>query len=154
MSSIVEHMNYEQMQRMQSSARMYQERFDDALSPWDRRAPAPTLGQSVNDYRRETLVQMKKLLPPNHKLRIPVRDLRSDALNVIEPQICRAVRAEAHNPATVPPGEFRKVIKVDDNGMKMVEWIGQRSFVDQFTRPGRRVVSFMHRYNTSGVAVR
>ena len=59
-----------------------------------------------------------------------------------------------HNPANVPPGEYRRVVKIDQNGMKQVDFIGQRHFVHEFTRPGRRVVSFMHRYNTSGVAFR
>jgi hypothetical protein len=35
-----------------------------------------------------------------------------------------------------------------------VKWIGQESFVKEFTRPGRRVTSFMHRYDASGRPLR
>ena len=41
-----------------------------------------------------------------------------------------------------PGGQFRKVIEIDQGGTKITKWIGQRSFVDEFTRPGRRVTSF------------
>jgi hypothetical protein len=34
--------------------------------------------------------------------------------------------------------EMRRVEEVDGNGMKIVKWIGQRSFVHDFTIPGRR----------------
>jgi hypothetical protein len=140
--SVVEHMSYDQLQRMQSSARIFQERYQQAVDPWDRQIKGPMLGQSVDDYRKETLVQMKKLLPPDHKLRIPVRDLRSDALNVIEPQICKAVHAQAYDPSTVPRGEYRRVVEINQGGTKIVKWIGQESFVKEFTRPGRQVTSF------------
>ena len=79
----------------------------------------------------------------NHELRqVQYRRLDDTTLDVFEPQLYRAIRAEAHNPSTVPPGEYRRVVKQDSNGMKMVEWIGQVSFIKDFTRPGRRVTSF------------
>jgi hypothetical protein len=152
--SIVDHMTRDQLLQMQSSARLFQARYDSALEPWDQRAPAPVLGETVDDYRRGTLVKMKKLLPENHKLRIPVRKMPNDVLDVFDPQICKAVRDAAYRPDSVPRGELRRVVKVDGNGSKMVEWVGQESFVKQMGRPGRKVVSFMHRYNTSGVAFR
>ena len=136
-------MTREQLAEVQASARMFQERYDNALSPWDRRAPAPTLGQTVDDYRRETLVKMKKLLPENHKLRIPVRRLDDDTLNILDPQICRAVRDEAYNPNTVPPGELRRVVEKDGNGATMVRFVGPQCFVREMGRPGRRVLSFL-----------
>ena len=141
--SIVDHMNRDQLMQVQSAARMFQERYDSALSPWDRRAPSPTLGQTVEDYRKETLVKMKKLLPDNHKLRISIRKLDADTLNILDPQICRAVRDEAYNPNTVPPGELRRVVETDGNGATMIKWIGQQSFVREMGRPGRRVLSFL-----------
>jgi hypothetical protein len=139
--SIVDHMTRDDLLRMQQSARLYQERYQRAVDPWDQQIKGPILGQSVDDYRRDTLVKLKKLLPENHELRIPVRTLRNDALDILEPQILQAVRAEAHNPSTVPPGEFRRVVRVDSNGMKIVEWIGPQSFVKDMGRPGRRIKS-------------
>jgi hypothetical protein len=136
-------MTREQLMQMQASARVYQERFDSALSPWDQRAPAPTLGQDIDNYRRETLVKIKRLLPDDHELRnIQIRKMANDVLNVFEPQILEAAKAEAYNASSVPPGEMRRVVEVDSNGLKIVKYIGQQSFVKDMGRPGRRVVSF------------
>ena len=133
----------DQQKYQQSSARLYQEKFDRALEPWGRRAPGPVLGESVDHYRRETLVQMKRLLPDTHELRnIQVRRMPDDALTVFEPQLVSAVRAEAFNPNTVAPGEFRQVVDVDGNGMRSHVFIGPEHFTKQMTRPGRRVLSF------------
>ncbi len=136
-------MTRNQLMQMQASGRVYQERADNALQPWDIRAPHPVLGEDIAKYRRDLAVKLKKQLPEGHKLRqVQYRRLDDTTLDVFEPQLYHAVRAEAHNPSTVPPGEFRRVVKIDSNGMKMVEWIGQVSFIKEFTRPGRRVTSF------------
>jgi hypothetical protein len=136
-------MTRDQLLQMQASGRVYQERADNALAPWDIRAPAPVLGEDIGKYRRDLAVKLKRQLPENHKLRkIQYRRLDDAILTAFEPQLYQAVQAEAHNPSSVPPGEFRRVVKVDGNGSRMVEWIGQESFVKEFTRPGRRVTSF------------
>jgi hypothetical protein len=141
--SIIDHMSREQLMQMQASARIYQERADNALSSWDIRAPAPTLGEDPDKYRRDLAVKLKKQLPEAHELRqVQYRRLDDTSLSVFEPQLYRAVHDEARNPNTVPRGEFRRVVNLDANGMKSVEFIGPESFVKQFTRPGRRVTSF------------
>jgi hypothetical protein len=147
-------MNREQLLQMQASGRLYQERYDNALAPWDQRAPAPVLGQSIDDYRRDTLVKIKKLLPRGHELRkVKIYELRNDALDVLEPQLLKACRSEAYSADSVPPGELRRVVEIDQGGTKMVRWIGQQSFVKEIGRAGRRVVSFMHKYDASGRAL-
>jgi hypothetical protein len=71
---------------------------------------------------------MKRLLPDDHSLRhIQVRRMPADALEVFDPQLCQACRAEAYNPNTVPPGEFRIVPEVDGNGLKMNTFIGPKA---------------------------
>jgi hypothetical protein len=141
--SIVDNMTREELMRVQASARVYQERADNALQPWDQRAPAPVLGEDPDKYRRDLAVKLKKQLPDAHELRqVQYRALNDTALSAFEPQLYRAVHDEARNPNTVPPGEFRRVVNIDTNGMKIVEFIGQESFVKAFTRPGRRVTSF------------
>jgi hypothetical protein len=153
--SLVDQMTRDQLMQMQNSARIYQERADNALQPWDIRAPHPVLGEDIAKYRRDLAVKLKKQLPEAHELRqVQYRALNDSALSALEPQLYRAVHAEAHNPSTVPPGQFRRVVEVDQGGTKITKFIGQQSFVKDFTREGRRVVSFMHRYNTSGVAFR
>jgi hypothetical protein len=89
-------MTREQLLQMQASGRVYQERYDDALSPWDQRAPAPVLGQDIDTYRRDTLVKIKRLLPDNHQLRrVQIRRCPNDVLDVFEPQLLQACRTEA-----------------------------------------------------------
>jgi hypothetical protein len=139
-----------------NAARRFQEYYDRTLSKVGTSAPAPKLGQSVNDYRRETMRQLKRVfLPQNHDLyRVQYRDLRADALDAIEPQLLKTVEVEAVNPANFAPGELRLVPKIDQQtGLKTNNWYGQESFVrlPNFGcetqalggyRPGRRVVSF------------
>src|SRR5215813_11417425 len=100
------------------AARRYQEYFDSALRKVGMRAPQPTLGETVNDYRRKVLVQAKKtFLPRTHELRqFSLDDVRPDALKVIEPQILDACVVEASNPANVPASELRKI-----NGLTNLE---------------------------------
>jgi hypothetical protein len=145
----MDHMSRDQLLQAQASARVYQERADNALQLWNIRAPAPVLGQDVHEYRRDLAVKLKKQLPEDHKLRkVQYRGLDDDILSNFEPQLYAAVRAEAHSPATVPPGEMRKIEKVNQGGTKFVEYIGalrednpslgQRSFIEDFKGPAFR----------------
>jgi hypothetical protein len=149
---------YDQIMRMQAAARVYQQRYDDALQPWDLRAPAPVLGEDIAEYRAKLAILAKHQLPPDHQLRkVQYRRLDSAIFDNFEPQLLRACRQEAYNPASVPPGEFRKVVEIASDGMKIVKWIGQQSFVKDMGRSGRRVVSFLTphgRVNASGIPVR
>ena len=96
-------------------------------------------------YRRTQLIKAKNLLPEGHELReIQVRQLRSDALDVFQQQILRACKEAAYDKTSVPlEAPLRRVKSIDHNGLKVVDWIGQRSFVQDFNRAGRRVVSFL-----------
>ena len=123
------------------AARKFQAFYDEVLRDIGARAPEPVLGQSVNDYRRETLRTIKRTyLPQNHDLyQVQFRGLKADALDVLEGQLLRTVKVEAVNPNNVPPGEYREIIKRDPrNGYQEHQFIGPRSFVFDMTRPGRR----------------
>jgi hypothetical protein len=130
-----------------NAAKQYQEYFDNALCEVGVRAPAPTLGQTVNDYRRETDRTIKRTcLPKDHPLYgINYRGLKNDSLDALEPQLLKAAVAERKNPNTVPPGEFREVNQLDPYTGRVVAktFYGQECFVKQMGRPGRRVVNFM-----------
>jgi hypothetical protein len=127
--------------RVQRSLRVIQEVADDCFSPWDMRARGPTLGEDPDRYRRDLLIQAKKLLPGDNDLRhVQFRSLPSEALGQFENLIYPAAKAEAFKSSSVPAGDMRRVVEVDSNGMKMVRWIGQRSFVLDPAyghRPGR-----------------
>jgi hypothetical protein len=124
------------------AARRFQEFYDHALRKVGMRAPEPILGQTCNDYRRETLRNLKRtFLPPVHDLyQVQYRQLKADALQILEPQLLSAVVVEANNPAHVPPGELKKIERLDEYGkVKTIDWIGQESFVRQLMRPGKRM---------------
>jgi hypothetical protein len=128
-----------------NAARQFQSFYDEALRRVGARAPQPTLGQSVNNYRRETLRQLKRtFLPQNHPLyQVQFRGLRSDALPVFEQQLLPACVEEANNPLHVPLGELRKIEELDGYGkLKTIRFVGQESFVKAMGRPGRRVLGF------------
>ena len=129
-----------------NAARKFQAYYDETLRKVGMRAPQPTLGQTVNNYRRETLRTLKRtFLPEVHELyKVQFRGLPADILNPFEAQLLNAVVVEANNPIHVPPGELRKVEELDEFGkLKTIRWIGQESFVKQMMRPGRRVKSFL-----------
>lgn len=139
------------------AARQFQEFYDATLRQIGTRAPAPSLGMSVNNYRRETLRQLKRtFLPQNHPLyQVQFRDLKADALPVFEQQLLPAVVQEANNPAHVPPGQLKKIERFDEYGkVKCIDFIGQQSFVRDMMRPGRKVVRFMAPADAHGRAIR
>ena len=136
-------MNREQILQEQASARVYQERYDNALAPWGVRANAPTLGQDINDYRREHVKRIKALLPEGHELRsVKVWKLPADAFVVIEPQILAASSKSAFHPTSAPAGTIQRRESTDSNGHKSINFIGQESFVKQMMPPTRRVINF------------
>ena len=130
------------------AARKFQAYYDETLRKVGTRAPAPAMNQSCNDYRRETLRQLKKtFLPEVHPLYgVQYRGLKSDALPIFERQLLAAVQVEANNPAHVPVGELKKIERHDAYGqVKFIDFIGQTSFVkspEYGFRPGRRVSAF------------
>jgi hypothetical protein len=141
--SVVDHMTREELLRMQASARTIQEKYDNALAPWGSRADAKPLSQDVDEYHRNLAVRAKKLLPEGHKLRdIQFRGLRADAFAVLEPQLLSAVSTSAFHPTSVPQGTIQRREATDSNGHKVINWIGEESFVKAMGIPGRRVVSF------------
>jgi len=105
--------------------------------------PAPTLGQTSPDYQRETMRLLKKTYLQHHRLNeVNMRGLPNDALQPMWNTVIPAVKTEASNPATVPKGEIREVVKTDANGLKVRHFIGQDHFTKFMMRAGRRVVSF------------
>jgi hypothetical protein len=157
--SILDLMNREQLLQAQASARVYQARADAIFQEWGFRAPAPVIGQDPQDYRRDLAVMAKKQLPYNHELRkIKLWKLPRDVFEKLEPQVFNACRDAASRPDSVPPGTMREITRTNpQNGHREVHFIGNESFVTDPSyghRPGRKVISFMHRFNTSGVAFR
>jgi hypothetical protein len=156
-----------ELQEQQRRLTVYQDRYDQVLSAWGRSAPAPTLTETPGHYRRKVLSHAQLFLPENDQWRgVDVNDLAADALHVAEQEILGHLRSAAQQPASVAnsaagrpdsitPG-LRVVEHHDSNGLKMRtfhgEWFGRA-----FTRPARRVVSFLTHYghvDSSGRALR
>jgi hypothetical protein len=107
------------------------------------RAPERTIGEPIDDYRRDLAVKAERLLPEGHKLReVQFRSLRNDAFDIFEPQLLSDCKSAAYQADSVPSGEMRCVEKIDTNGLKIKEWIGQISFVRDMMPASRRVLGF------------
>jgi hypothetical protein len=134
---------------------VYQAQFDAAMEPFNRRAPAPTLGTGANEFRRDSLSYMKKYLPPNNPWRdVSLAGLRSDALNVAQSAIIEGLRDTARDPRLMALTPAARIDPMDNSirmiernlaGKKVIEYHGNTSFVVAMGRPGRRVVG----WNTS-----
>lgn len=136
-------MTREQLLQAQASGRVYQERYDQAFQPWGVQAPAPVLGESIEDYRCKLAIKAKRLLPEGHKMReVQFRALRNDAFDIFEPQLLKDCRDAAYRADSVPLGQMRRVEEIDGNGNKIVKFIGRQSFVRDLMIPGRRVLGF------------
>jgi hypothetical protein len=114
--------------------------------------PEPRLGQDVNEYRAECCRTFKRafLAPVDPLYKVNywqlVANEHIDAFNQFEKQLLPRCREEAFNPAHVPVGQLREIVKVNPaNGLKEHLFIGQQSFVVDPSygyRPGRHVASF------------
>ena len=95
--SVIDHMTRDELLQVQASA------ADNALQPWDVRAPAPVLGQDIAKYRRDLAVKLKRLLPENHELRkVQYRRMDDATLSVFERQLYPAVHGAANDATSVP----------------------------------------------------
>jgi hypothetical protein len=150
-------MSREQLLQAHASARVYQERYETAFQHWGMRAPAPTVGGDVGDYRRDLAVKAKRLLPDGHELKaVQFRALNDDVLDRFEPQLINDSGQAAYRNDSVPPGQMRSFERTK-NGIKTIEWYGQECFVRDLMPPSRRVLGFRTPQgflNTSGRFVR
>jgi hypothetical protein len=144
---------------VQATARQYQARADDALQPWSLRAPAFVAGESLGDYRLRLARLAQRQLPEDDELRsLRLKTLPDDAYASLEPQIFAACKEAGNRPDSVAAGEMRQVERIDPaNGQKVIEFLGQRSFIHDLKAPVRRVVGFrtdQGYVNTTGTFLR
>ncbi len=141
--------------RQHRACQMIQARHDAVLKQVGARAPAPIMGQSPEDYKRENLRFMKRSYLANHPLyKINMRGLPDDALPQFETQVLNAVPAEEYNPLNVPIGEIKQIDVLDEGGRLMRrDFVGQECFVKDMGRPGRRVVRFTQLSDPSNRAI-
>jgi hypothetical protein len=134
----------EHLLEVDARGREYQARADDVLAPWGLRAPARQAGEPLIDYRRRLVCPVQQRLPEGDQWYGKSLDRVDDATFAsIEEQIYVNGKQAAFRPDSVPAGEMQQRVRLDQNGQKIIEWIGQRSFIHDFTLPGRRVRSFL-----------
>ena len=152
----LEQLRYEKEMRQRSIATAYQARADSVFAEWGTRAKARVEGEDPEDYRRDLCVQAKRMLPysddrpsPDHTAtfgdlrRLRLWSMSPEVFAAFEPQIYDACAKAVARNDTVPVGEMREVTWIDPkNGHKEIRFYGQRSFVADLGRPGRRVVKF------------
>jgi hypothetical protein len=130
-------------------AREFQEYYQDAVNEIGLRIPGTNTDWSANKYRRETVHSLAKATLQNHELgTIDYRECPIDAFNVYEPQVLKAAVTERRNPANYAPGDI-KVFDPYTGRVMRTDWVGgrlpngeQTTFLQSFTRAGRRVKSF------------
>jgi hypothetical protein len=127
----------------------FQAKYDEALAPMRRQAPAPRLGEGANAYRRRGLGFVQMFLPPDHDLHgLSLENCKADAIGVLEKQILHAARETARQPellANTPagrPDSLDPTLRAVTQANGVTTYHGE-SFVRAMGRPGRRVLSFM-----------
>jgi hypothetical protein len=140
-------LSHDQQQRVLGANRMIQAHYQrEAFEAYGVNAPPPVAGESYHDYRRRLAVQAKRLLPEDNKYhRLQYRRQDDSVLDNFEPQLLQEVKKHAFDNASVPWDQpLRQVYETDpQNGLKVIKWVGQRSFVHDFKAVPRRVVSFL-----------
>jgi hypothetical protein len=116
---------------------------DDALSVWNRRAPAPRAYEQRSAYRRRLARIAGEFLPPGHQLKgVRLDDCTPSVVGIFYPEIMKAVREAVTLADTVPKGELRQIDRHDGVGRKITTFVGRKSFVVDMQAPSKRVVQF------------
>jgi hypothetical protein len=142
---------------LQRRLTVFQSRYDQVLEAFGRRAPAPKMGQGANSYQREGLGYIQQFVHPQSPWRnVSLDGLMADALVVVSKEIINDAMACARDPRLIaqtpaaksdPMDSSIKMIERTLAGKKVTEFHGDTSFVVAMSRPGRKVISFMHNPN-------
>ena len=136
-----------------------QVRFDDALSPFGERAPAPNAAADPSDYRFDLMKLAKRKLGRDDDRPVPgfphatvgelarqkLSECNDSVLDVVEPMLLAATKLQAAQPAhsTLPPaGEFVERYEADATGVRKTKFFGKESFIKAMGLPPKHVVGF------------
>jgi hypothetical protein len=142
-----------------SLGRKYQAEWEPIYREFGLAAPSRPDNVDPRYYNRKLAEGITKRIP-NTDTRLSPKDfsfkelhnlevaaLEQDVFRGFEPQIKSVGLAAANHPDSVPPGEaMRRIEKVDQGGIKYIEWIGamrdrnhpelgQRCFIEDFKPP-------------------
>jgi hypothetical protein len=140
---IEERRDYRRQMRNQTEMADLQAVADDALSPWNIRAPAP----SATDDRRSYQLRLARLaarqLPPGDELRsIDLGGCDDGVLRHFVPDIFKACKEAVNRADTLAPGQMREVKETTAGKADITRFVGSESFVKAMQPPARRVTQF------------
>lgn len=121
-----------------------QSRADSVCAGFGETAPRPIQGESPRAYR----VRVASKLKVHSEAWKGVDLARADdaILDIAEKAIYADARAVADQPATVPEGQLREVIRADDTGRRIKTYIGDPdTWMSDFKSPRKRVSKFITR---------
>ena len=120
-----------------------QSRADEVMALFGKQAKRWNLGESVADYRRRLVTELRKHSPMWADTKMS--ELPDSAFNNIEKQIYADAAVAAQQPTDLAEGELRPVVKIDrDTGMRSIHFYGE-SFIKSLGRPARQVAGFRQR---------
>jgi hypothetical protein len=137
---------YDDQMRRQGRFVETQAIYDDALSGWGGRAPAPSAYETERGYRLRLLDLCTQKLPPGHDLKNLRLELCDDAvISAFEPQILAETKRVLNDAASVPAGETRAVRERTAGAADVTRFVGSESFVKSMMPEARRVIRFCDR---------
>jgi hypothetical protein len=116
---------------------------DDCFEPHGFRAPAPSSGENLTQFKRRLMYIGQSKLPPGDERRsVRIVNCADDAINALWPAWMKDVAAAGRDPDLVPEGEIYSSERTDSSGHRITEFRGRDSFVKQLGRKNMRVVAF------------
>jgi len=115
-----------------------QSRADHVALAFGERARPPMIGETPQAYRRAMATKFK-----SHSTKWKDFDLAkadSGLLEIIEADVYKDAAAAASSPAALPANTIRARERTSAGGHKITEFVGNTSFVRQFSRPSRRLI--------------
>jgi hypothetical protein len=132
--------------RWDESCSKHQAAYDPIYGKFGEKAPARVADESPKRYRRRLFPGLQDKLPDGHDLvRVNPDELDGDVIGNFEKMLHDAAEKEAAEPSgsnlpeTVGDPRARHE-RIDDAGMKKIEWAAKRSFIADLNRSGRRVL--------------
>jgi hypothetical protein len=116
---------------------------DEALQPWNRRAPPPRIDESRHEYRCRLARIAARYLPPDHELKnARLDECEPSVARIFFPKIMAEVKSAVDSSDTVPNGQLRQIDRLDATGRKITTFVGRESFVKAMQAPSKRVTQF------------
>jgi hypothetical protein len=114
--------------------------WDSVAQSFGKRAGAPLLGETKNEYDKRMATGFKQY---SRWKDTKFSEVPDGAFEVMKADVYADAMRAAEHPVDLADGELRQVVHVDPmTGQRRIEWKGTSSFIKDFSRVGRRVQAF------------